>query len=200
MSALEALIPLSVRTLQAPYYSPAQMDAALGPVFGVDRQLIRDGTYFVAERDGAIVGCGGWSRRRSLYGGDIGREHEDTLLDPQRDAARVRAFFVHPAWARRGIGRSIMAACEQAIFDAGFRTVDIVATLTGEPLYASFGYAVVERYDIAMAGGLSLPAVRMTKSMGSGSTELNSDLSRRKRRERSLRVHPPRPSPPRGNG
>jgi len=168
VSALEALIPLSVRTLQAPYYSPAQMDAALGPVFGVDRQLIRDGTYFVAERDGAIVGCGGWSRRRSLYGADCGREREDGPLDPQRDAARVRAFFVHPAWSRRGIGRSIMAACERAIVEAGFRTVDIVATLAGEPLYASFGYAVVERYDIALAGGLTLPAVRMTKSMESG--------------------------------
>lgn len=166
--ALEALIPLSVRALQAPYYSTAQMDAALGPVFGVDRQLIRDGTYFVAERDGVIVGCGGWSRRRSLYGGDGGREHEDALLDPEKDAARVRAFFVHPAWARRGIGRNIMSACEQAIIEAGFRTVDIVATLAGEPLYASFGYAVVERYEIAMAGGLTLPVVRMTRSVKPG--------------------------------
>src|SRR6267143_2036357 len=157
--ALEALIPVSVRALQAPYYSSAQMEAALGPVFGVDRQLIRDGTYFVAESDGAIVGCGGWSRRRSLYGGDSGRPSEDGLLDPQSDAARVRAFFVHPAWARRGIGRSIMAACEPAIIEAGFRTVDIVATLAGEPLYASFGYTVVERYEIGMTGGLTLPVV-----------------------------------------
>src|SRR5215469_8535671 len=126
--ALEALIPLSVYSLQAPYYSKAQMDAALGPVFGVDRQLIRDGTYFVAEQDRAIIGCGGWSRRRSLYGGDTCRAGEDALLDPQRDAARVRAFFVHPFWARRGIGRAIMIACEQAIEQAGFRAVDIVAT------------------------------------------------------------------------
>ena len=168
VSALEALIPLSVRALQSPYYSQAQMDAALGPVFGVDRQLIRDGTYFIAEQDGAIVGCGGWSRRRSLYGGDSGREREDGLLDPPRDAARVRAFFVHPDWARRGIGRSIMVACEQAILESGFRTVDIVATLAGEPLYASFGYAVLERYEIAMVSGLSLPVVRMTKSMERG--------------------------------
>ncbi|MCI0537498.1 MAG: GNAT family N-acetyltransferase [Verrucomicrobiales bacterium] len=162
---LEALIPLSVRSLQAPYYSQAQMEAALGPVFGVDRQLIRDGTYFVAERDGTIAGCGGWSRRCSLYGGDAGRGGEDALLDPELDAARVRAFFVHPQWARRGIGRSIMAACERAIAEAGFRKVDIVATLAGEPLYASFGYAVVERYEIPLAGGLSLPAVRMTKRL-----------------------------------
>lgn len=163
--ALEALIPISIRELQAPYYSPAQMEAALGVIFAVDRQLIRDGTYFVIEDDGVIVGCGGWSRRRSLYGGDNGRAAEDELLDPQRDAARVRAFFVHPSWARRGIGRSVMVACEQAIVMAGFRTVDIVATLAGEPLYASFGYAVIERYEIPITGGLGLPVVRMTKEM-----------------------------------
>jgi GNAT superfamily N-acetyltransferase len=165
--ALEELIPLSVRALQAPYYSTARMEAALETVFGVDRQLIRDGTYFVVEQDGDVVGCGGWSRRRSLCGGDRGREHEDDLLDSQRDAARVRAFFVHPARARRGVGRSIMGACEQAIIEAAFRTVVIVATLAGEPLYASFGYAVVERYEMAMANGLSLPVVRMTKRVES---------------------------------
>jgi N-acetylglutamate synthase-like GNAT family acetyltransferase len=141
------------------------MEAALGPVFGVDRQLVRDGTYFVVEHDGQIVGCGGWSKRNSLYGSDSGRPGEDAELDPQGDPARVRAFFVHPAWARRGIGRSILVACERAIIEAGFRTVDIVATLAGEPLYASFGYAVIERFDIAIAGGLSLPVVRMSKSM-----------------------------------
>jgi GNAT superfamily N-acetyltransferase len=163
--ALEALIPLSVRALQAAHYSPAQMEAALGSVFGVDRQLIHDGTYFVVERDGHVIGCGGWSKRRSLYGGDHQRAEPDPELDPSRDAARVRAFFVHPNWARRGVGRSIMTACERAIVAAGFRKVDIVATLAGEPLYASFGYAVVERYDIPMTNGLSLPAVRMTKSV-----------------------------------
>jgi N-acetylglutamate synthase-like GNAT family acetyltransferase len=163
--ALEALIPLSVHGLQAPYYSRAQMDAAIGTVFGIDRQLVRDGTYFVVEQHEAIVGCGGWSRRRSLYGGDSGRAGEDELLDPRREAARVRAFFVHPAWARRGIGRSILVACEQAIEQAGFRAVDIVATLAGGPLYAALGYGVVERYEIPLAGGLSLPVVRMTKSM-----------------------------------
>jgi GNAT superfamily N-acetyltransferase len=164
---LEALIPLSVRTLQASHYTPAQMEAALGPVFAVDRQLIRDGTYFVAERDGQIFGCGGWSRRRSLYGGDQDRKNEDSLLDPQRDAARVRAFFVHPAWARRGIGRDILRACEQAIIEAGFRKVDLVATLAGEPLYATCGYAVVERFEIVLPGHLSLPVVRMSKTVES---------------------------------
>ena len=161
---LEALIPLSARELQAPYYSPAQINAALGHVFGVDRQLIADGTYFVVEQDGTILGCGGWSKRRSLYGGDAHRAEPDSELDPAHDAARVRAFFVHPAWARRGIGRSIMAACEQAITAAGFRRVDIVATLAGEPLYAAFGYNVVERYEVPLPGGLNLPVVRMTKA------------------------------------
>jgi len=163
--AIEALIPLSVRALQSPYYSQAQMDAALGPVFGVDRQLVRDGTYFVVEQERTIIGCGGWSRRRSLYGGDSGRAGEDELLDPRRDAARVRAFFVHPSWARRGIGRSIMIACEQAIITADFQAVEIVATLAGEPLYASFGYTVVKRYDIPMPGGLNLPVVQMARHL-----------------------------------
>jgi len=162
-AALEELIPVSVRALQAPHYSPAQMAAALGPVFGVDRQLIRDGTFFVVEDGGRIVGCGGWSKRKTLFGGDAVRTGEDPELDPQRDPARVRAFFVHPDWARRGIGRSILKSCEEAIVAAGFRTVELVATLSGEPLYASFGYAVVERYEIPMSGGLKLPAVRMAR-------------------------------------
>ena len=161
--ALAALIPLSVRALQAPYYSAAQMEAALGPVFGVDRQLIRDGTYFVAEQNGLLIGCGGWSKRCSLYGGDESRAEADNELDPAKDAARIRAFFVHPGWARLGIGRGLMAACERAVQEAGFRRVDIVATLAGEPLYASCGCQVVERYEIAMTGGLRLPVVRMTK-------------------------------------
>ncbi len=142
------------------------MEAALGPVFGVDRQLIRDGTYLIAECDGETVGCGGWSKRRSLYGGDGEREGEDALLDPQRDAARVRAFFVHPSWARRGVGRSLMAACEEAIREAGFCEVELVATLVGEPLYQAFGYDVVERYEIELSGGLGLPVVRMRKRVG----------------------------------
>jgi GNAT superfamily N-acetyltransferase len=165
--ALEALIPVSVRGLQAPYYSAAQMDAAIGPVFGVDRQLIRDGTYLIIENESQIVGCGGWSKRRSLYGGDAGRSGPDPELDPRSDPARVRAFFVHPDWTRRGIGRAIMAECERQIARAGFRTVEIVATLAGEPLYASFGYAVVERYDIPLAGGLALPVVRMRRGLES---------------------------------
>ena len=161
--ALEELIPLSVRTLQAPYYSRAQMEMAIGPVFGVDRQLIRDGTYFMVEDAGKIVGCGGWSKRKTLYGGDRDRVGEDEELDPVSDAARIRAFFVHPEWARRGIGRSILETCECAAIKAGFQKAELVATLAGEPLYASCGYAVAERYEAPMSGEMSLPVVRMTK-------------------------------------
>jgi len=163
--ALEELIPLSVRMLQAPYYSPAQMEAALGPVFGVDRQLIRDRTYFVADADGLICGCGGWSRRKAMYGGDRDRAGEDALLDQKTDPARIRAFFVHPDWARRGIGRGILEASEEAIRDAGFTVAEMAATLAGEPLYERFGYEVVERYDVQMQGGLALGVVRMRKQL-----------------------------------
>lgn len=161
--ALEALIPQSVRVLQAPYYSAAQLEAALGPVFGVDRRLIGDGTYFVVEHAGRVVGCGGWSRRQAVYGGDRDRVGEDAGLDPTRDPARIRAFFVHPDWARRGIGRSLLVACESALLAAGFRTAVLVATLAGEPLFAAVGYAVAERYEVPLPGSLTLPVVRMVK-------------------------------------
>ena len=164
--ALAALIPVSVRALQAAHYSTAQMAAALGPVFGVDRELIRDGTYFVVEDGNTVVGCGGWSKRRSLFGGDTGRAgSESALLDPTCDPARIRAFFVHPDWARRGIGRQIMGACELAIAQARFRSVELVATLTGEPLYTAFDYTALERFEIALAGDLRLPVVRMVKTL-----------------------------------
>ena len=165
--ALEILIPLSVRALQAGSYSPAQMEAALGPIFGVDRQLIRDGTYFIVERDGQTLGCGGWSKRLSLFGSDEHRIAPNPELNPARDPARIRAFFVHPDWARRGIGRAIMRECERAIVAAGFRAVEISATLTGEPLYASFGYITIERYTIPINDGLNLPVVKMIKEFSS---------------------------------
>lgn len=163
--ALEELIPLSVRTLQAAHYSPAQMEAALGPVFGVDRQLITDGTYFVAERDGQIVGCGGWSKRRAVFGGDRARPRADDLIDPAHEPARIRAFFIHPDFARRGIGKAILAACESAILAAKFPNAELIATLAGEPLYAAFAYGVVERYEVPLAGGLTLPVVKMCKRL-----------------------------------
>lgn len=163
--ALEALVPLSVRALQASHYSPAQMDAALGPVFGVDRQLVSDRTYFVVQAAEQIVGCGGWSKRRSLFGGDMARAEPDAELDPKLEPSRIRAFFVRPGWARQGIGRSILAACEQEVRKYGFRRIDLVATMSGEPLYKASGYAPVQRYEIDLPGGLKLPVVRMTKDL-----------------------------------
>jgi len=163
--ALEALIERSVREMQTADYSTAQMDGALGSVFGVDRQLIRDKTYFLAEKRGAIIGCGGWSKRASLFGSDAARMAEDALLDPLRDAARIRAFFVHPEHARRGLGRAILFACEEAIRAARFRSIELVATLPGVPFYEAFDYQTAERYEVPLVNGLSLPVVRMSKNL-----------------------------------
>lgn len=163
--ALERLIPASVRALCAGSYSERQIEAALGRVFGVDRQLIADGTLYVAVAGEEVVGCGGWSKRQTLYGSDEGREQADPLLDPARDAARMRAFFVDPAWTRRGIGRRIIAACEAAAREAGFRRVELGATIPGEPLYAAMGYAVTDRFAIPLPEGETLPAAHMAKAL-----------------------------------
>ena len=161
--ALETLIPISVRALQLDDYSSEQMEAALGSVFGVDRQLIHDGTYFVVERGGEIIGCGGWSKHKKLFGSDAIGTAENVTLNPDCDPARIRAFFVHPDWARRGVGRAILEACEKSIRSARFHSAELVATLAGEPFYAAFGYAVMERYEILLSNGLPLPVVRMRK-------------------------------------
>ncbi len=163
---LETLIVVSARTLLAPWYSPAQIDGAVGSVFAVDTQLIEDGTYFVAAQGPTIVGCGGWSRRKTLFGANRGHTSDaDSVLDPARDPARIRAFFVHPACARRGIGTALMNHCEQAAADAGFETMELVATLAGEPLYAASGFAAVERFEIPLVGTLAMPVVRMRKNI-----------------------------------
>jgi GNAT superfamily N-acetyltransferase len=171
---LEKLIPLSVRALQARYYSTAQMEGALGSVFGVDRQLIRDGTYFVVKHppspgSGAtgkhkLIGCGGWSKRKTLFGSDHETSRDDAELNPICDAARLRAFFIHPEWARCGLGHAILDVCEKVIREAGFRSAELVATLPGEPFYAAFNYSVIERYNVPLANGLGLPVVRMIKN------------------------------------
>jgi GNAT superfamily N-acetyltransferase len=169
--ALEMLIPVSVRALQKDSYSPAQMEAALGSVFGVDQQLILDESYFVAEACGEIVGCGGWSRRKSKFGSSAGRTEPDPEMDPKMDAPRIRAFFVHPQWARQGIGRAILVACEAAILRAGFRRAEIAATLTGEALYASMGYEISGRFDIPLSNGLKLQCVQMAKTFAENRIE-----------------------------
>jgi GNAT superfamily N-acetyltransferase len=163
---LRDLIDASVRGLQAGDYTPEQIDAALRKVFGVDSQLIADGTYLVAETSGgAIAGCGGWSKRKTLYGGDVWAAREDSLLDPAQDAAKIRAFFVHPNWARRGIGTLILEACEKAAMEAGFTRLEMGATLTGVPLYRARGYTALETLAVPLGDGLMLPIVRMEKDV-----------------------------------
>jgi|ERR1700733_7212673 len=173
--ALRELIEASVRGLQAADYSAAQLEGALRTVYGVDTQLISDRTYFAAEemedfaesaRAPLLVGCGGWSRRKTLYGGDQFAAREDSLLDPGRDAAKIRAFFVHPAWARRGIGSMILDACETAAEAAGFRRLEMGATLTGVPFYRTKGYVELEAVEAPLGAGLALPIVRMGKRVG----------------------------------
>lgn len=161
---IEALIPISARGLQSSDYDAEQIEGALGSVFAVDGQLIRDGTYFVALAGARLVGCGGWSKRRRAYGGNSPTGGEDPLRDPASEPAMIRAFFVHPEFSRRGIGREILRRSETAARKAGFHRIEIVATLPGARLYAACGYAVVERFDIKLRNGRSLPVVRMKRS------------------------------------
>jgi GNAT superfamily N-acetyltransferase len=163
--AIARLIELSVRGLQADDYTAEQMTGALGTVFGVDRQLIRDGSYFVAERDDQMVGCGGWSWRQTLFGGDAVAGKNDDELRPGVDAARIRAFFVHPDFARRGIGSQIMRACEEAARAHGFTDLTLMATLTGVRLYLRHGFEAVERHASPLGNGAELPMVEMYKRL-----------------------------------
>jgi GNAT superfamily N-acetyltransferase len=169
---LETLIEASVRGLQAQDYSPSQIESALASVYGVDSQLIADGTYFVVQANsagGVIVACGGWSKRKTLYGGDVWKAREDSLLDPLTDAAKIRAFFVHPDWVRRGIGTLLLDVCEQAAIAEGFRRFEMGATLSGVPLYRARGYVSLENLGVPLANGESLPIVRMEKRLPSAS-------------------------------
>lgn len=163
--ALQNLINISARGLNGEHYTPEQIESILKYVYGVDTQLIHDQTYFVIEDDETIVGCGGWSRRKTLYGGDHQKTQVDNLLDPAADAARIRAFFVHPDWARKGIGSVLMNACERAARDAGFHTMELMATLTGETLYTRFGFRVIEDVDAALPDGAVVKIRRMTKNI-----------------------------------
>src|SRR5579864_4211492 len=154
---LREVIDASVRGLQAQDYSPAQIEGALASVYGVDSQLIADGTYFVVEVSEAgatlIIACGGWSKRKTLYGADHYAGREDSLLDPARDAAKIRAFFVHPEWVRRGIGTRVLDACEAAARAEGFSRFEMGATLTGVALYKARGYREIEKIDVPLEGG-----------------------------------------------
>jgi GNAT superfamily N-acetyltransferase len=166
--ALHALIEASVRGLQKNDYTPEQIDGALGTVLGLDTQLVADRTYFIAEARAAcariIVGCGGWSHRKTLFGSDHAPIRENEFLNPATDAAKIRAFFIHPDWARRGIGSQILEACESAARAAGFSRFEMGATLTGVPLYLARGYRILERLEVPLRNGATLTVVRMTKS------------------------------------
>jgi GNAT superfamily N-acetyltransferase len=176
--ALQELIRGSVSILSTQFYTSKQIASALSHVFGVDTQLIHDGTYFVAEVEGQIAGSGGWSKRNTLFGGDQAKavrsglqqnqpidSSPDALLDPAKDAARIRAFYVHPQWSRKGIGRMILAACEEAARNDGFRQIELAATLPGVPFYLSSGYQKSEEIPIDLPDGGFLSTFRMTRSL-----------------------------------
>jgi GNAT superfamily N-acetyltransferase len=162
---LNELIAISVRGLSKGYYTSNQVESAIKYVFGVDTQLVIDGTYYIAEIDNAIVGCGGWSKRNTLYGGDQHKEIEDPLLDPQHDAARIRAFFVHPRYARQGVGRHIINVCEAEAKSNGFTSFELGATLPGVPLYIAMGYEAVERVEAFLPDGEVLSILKMRKTV-----------------------------------
>ncbi|MBI3768741.1 MAG: GNAT family N-acetyltransferase [Deltaproteobacteria bacterium] len=162
---LRRLIGVSVRTLARGDYSDVQIKAALRSAWAVDTQLIEDGTYFVGEAAGAIIACGGWSWRRTLFGGDDHLGRQPDVLDPAHDAARIPAFFINPQWARKGIGSRILLRCEREARAFGFRSLELVATLPGERFYRAHGYSGAERREYALAGGLSIAFVSMRKDL-----------------------------------
>lgn len=161
--ALATLMDAAIGALQAPFLTPDQI-AASRKLMGLDSQLIADGTYFVVEADGRIAGCGGWSRRATLYGGDHSPGRDAHGLNPAMDAARVRAMYTHPDFARRGVGRLILSLCEAAAREAGFARVELAGTLAGQPLYEACGYAVLERLTDDR-GGAPVPLLRMGKGL-----------------------------------
>ena len=164
-AAIGRLIAESARGLSLGDYTEEQIEAAIGSVFGVDTDLILDRTYFVAEASGALIGCGGWSRRRTLFGGDGYASRDSGGLDPESEPAKIRAFFVHPDWARRGIGRAILAACEEEARAFGFRSTELMATLPGLRLYAAHGYEAAGRVEYEIGAGVRIEFVPMRKCL-----------------------------------
>ena len=162
---LETLIAESSRGLSRQDYTSEQIEAALGTAWGIDTELIADGTYFAVEAEGHVVACGGWSRRKTLFGSDARAGRESELLDPAREAARVRAFFVHPEWARKGIGRALLDRCEAEAKEAGFRSMELMATLPGRRLYEACGYRAGEPMEYPLASGLTIRFVPMRKDL-----------------------------------
>ena len=163
VEALRGLMEASIAELQKGFLEPAQIVASRA-IMGLDTQLIDDGTYFIVECDGEMAGCGGWSRRATLYGGDHSTARDASLLDPATDAARVRAMYTHPSHTRKGIGRLILSLCEDAARAEGYGSVQLMATMSGVPLYTACGYEPRERI-IDDRGGVPVPLVRMTKRL-----------------------------------
>jgi len=163
--ALRVLIDASVRKLSRGFYTDAQIESALRHVFGPDTQLIADGTYYVIPTPDGIAAAGGWSRRRTLFGGDQMKTAEDPLLDPDHEPARIRAFYVHPAWARRGLGRRMLEHCAAAARAAGFHRLELMATLPGVPLYSAMGFMPIEPTTTVLPDGVELPMVRMGRTL-----------------------------------
>jgi GNAT superfamily N-acetyltransferase len=162
---IHELIARSIRALGAADYSADEIEGALNGAFGLDSQLVADGTYFVVESDGRLVGCGGWSYRRTLFGGDAGSGRDAGTLDPGTDAAKIRAFFVDPAAARHGIGSAILERCEAEARRHGFRRAEMMATLPGKRLYEARGYIPGERVHYPVGPGVSIEFVPMSKSL-----------------------------------
>lgn len=165
---IEKLIEESVRGLSAEDYDAEQIELSIKTVFGVDTELIADETYFVAEAEtGEIAGCGGWSKRKTLYGASVYAQSRDSeLLDPERDAAKIRAFFIHPKFARKGIGTMILDACERAAKAHGFKSAEMMATLPGVKLYAARGYAGSEEVKVPVGENIDIICIKMRKNLG----------------------------------
>lgn len=162
--ALTRLMERSIRRLLEPFLPPEGVEASF-EIMGLDSQLIADGTYYVVELDGRIVASGGWSRRATLFGGDHTQGRDAALLDPAREAARVRAMYTDPDFARRGFGRMILDACEAAALAEGFAACELAGTLAGVPLYRARGYQVVEPFEVISTKGVRVPLARMRKAI-----------------------------------
>ncbi len=164
LPALAALMDAAIGQLQKGFLTPEQI-ASSRAIMGLDSQLIADGSYFVVEQDGVVAGCGGWSRRDTLYGGDHTPGREPRLLDPASEPARVRAMYTNPDFARRGVGRLILELCEAAAKAEGFSRLQLAATLSGQPLYQAYGFEPIEAFEDAR-GGVAVPLIRMGKAVG----------------------------------
>jgi N-acetylglutamate synthase-like GNAT family acetyltransferase len=162
---IKELIAHSARGLSRQYYSDAQIEAAIATVFGVDTDLILDRTYFIAESGTEVVGCGGWSKRKTLFGGDQFTARDEALVDSRFEPAKIRAFFVHPKFARRGIGRGILTRCETEATERGFHSIELMATLPGVPFYKSCGYHEIESLELELSGNVKLQLLRMSKEI-----------------------------------